>query len=501
MNLPRRSFAAVLLLLGVGAGMLVPTQGQAQPRKDSAVLAMTLEPNSLDPTTAPAAAIAEVVHYNVFEGLTKIGMDGRVTPLLAESWGIDPDGKVYAFRLRRGVKFHDGEPFDASDVKFSFERAKAEGSTNKAKKAVFDNISRIDTPDPHTVILVLNQPDGNFLFRMGEATAVILDPKSAATASTKPVGTGPYRLGNWAKGSSITLVKHNAYRQAAQVALKRVVFRFISDPAAQVAALLAGDVDGMPRFGAPQSLAQFRSDARFSVAVGGTEGKTILAMNHRRKPFDDVRVRRAVAAAIDRKAIIDGAMEGYGAPIGSHLVPSDAGYIDLTGMNPYNPERAAALLKEAGVSLPLNVTLSLPPPQYARKGGEIIAAQLAKVGINAKIENVEWAQWLAGPFKGQFDLTVISHVEPLDFDRYADPNYYFGYDSKAYRELLARYNATTDAKARLKLLGDIQRMLATDSVNAWLFQLPQFAVAKVGLKGLWSSSPVFANDLAALRWQ
>jgi peptide/nickel transport system substrate-binding protein len=501
MNLHRRTFAAVLLCLGVGAALLAPASGQAQSRKDSAVLAMTLEPNSLDPTTAPAAAIAEVVHYNVFEGLTKIGMDGRVTPLLAESWGIDPDGKVYAFRLRRGVKFHDGEPFDASDVKFSFERAKAEGSTNKAKKAVFDNISRIDTPDPHTVILVLNQADGNFLFRMGEATAVILDPKSAPTASTKPVGTGPYRLGNWAKGSSITLVKHNAYRQAAQVALKRVVFRFISDPAAQVAALLAGDVDGMPRFGAPQSLAQFRSDPRFSVVVGGTEGKTILAMNHRRKPFDDVRVRRAVAAAIDRKAIIDGAMEGFGAPIGSHLVPSDAGYIDLTGMNPYNPERAAALLKEAGVSLPLNVTLSLPPPQYARKGGEIIAAQLAKVGINAKIENVEWAQWLAGPFKGQFDLTVISHVEPLDFDRYADPSYYFGYDSKAYRELLARYNATTDAKARLKLLGDIQRMLATDSVNAWLFQLPQFAVAKVGLKGLWSSSPVFANDLAALRWQ
>jgi peptide/nickel transport system substrate-binding protein len=500
MTLPRRSLASALVLLGLVASLL-PTSSPAQSRKDSAVLAMTLEPNSLDPTTAPAAAIAEVVHYNVLEGLTKIGMDGRVTPLLAESWGVDPDGKVYAFRLRRGVKFHDGEPFDASDVKFSFERAKAEGSTNKAKRAVFDNISRIDTPDPHTVILVLNQPDGNFLFRMGEATAVILDPKSAATTSTQPVGTGPYRLGNWAKGSSITLVKHNAYRQAAQVSLKRVQFRFISDPAAQVAALLAGDVDGMPRFGAPQSLNQFRNDPRFTVAVGGTEGKTLVAINNRRKPFDDVRVRRAVAAAIDRKAVIDGAMEGYGAPIGSHLVPSDAGYIDLTSVNPYNPERAMALLKEAGVTLPLNVTLSLPPPQYARKGGEIIAAQLAKVGINAKIENVEWAQWLAGPFKGQFDLTVISHVEPLDFDRYADPNYYYGYDSKAYRDLLATYNATTDAKTRLKLVGDIQRQLATDSVNAWLFQLPQFAVAKKGLKGLWSSSPVFANDLAAVGWQ
>ncbi len=484
-------------LLLAAAAALSP----AQSRKDSVVLGMILEPApGLDPTTASAAAIGEVVHLNVLEGLTKIGMDGQVSPLLAESWSIDPDGKVYTFKLRHGVKFHDGEAFDASDVKFSFERAKAEGSTNKAKKAVFDNISRIETPDAYTVILVLNQADGNFLFRMGENTAVILDPKSAATTAAKPIGTGPFRFEDWKKGSSITLVKNPAYRGAASVKMKKVTFRFISDAAAQVAALLAGDIDGMPRFGAPQNLAQLRSDPRFTVSVGGTEGKTIVAINNKRKPFDDVRVRRAIAAAIDRKALIDGAMDGHGVPIGSHLVPSDAGYVDLTGMSLYDPEKAKRLLKEAGVATPLAVTLTLPPPQYARKGGEIVAAQLAKVGIAAKIENVEWAQWLSGAFKGNYDLTIISHVEPLDFDRYADPAYYWGYDSKPFRDLLATYNATTDAKARLKLVGDIQRLLATDQVNAWLFQLPQFAVARKPLKGLWSSSPIFANDLAALSW-
>jgi peptide/nickel transport system substrate-binding protein len=212
-------------------------------------------------------------------------------------------------------------------------------------------------------------------------------------------------------------------------------------------------------------------------------------------------VRRALAAAIDRKAVIDGSQDGDGAPIGSHMVPSDAGYVDLTAVNPYNPEKAKALLKEAGVALPLNVTLTLPPPPYARKGGEIVAAQLAKVGVIAKIENVEWAQWLSGPFKGNFDLTMISHVEPLDFDRYSDPKYYWGYESKAYNKLLADYNSSTDTKTRLKLIGDIQRQLATDSVNVYLYQLPQFAVGKKQLKGLWSSSPIFANDLAALSWQ
>ena len=222
-------------------------------------------------------------------------------------------------------------------MKFSFERAKAAGSTNKAKKAVFDNIARIETPDPQTVIVLLANADGNFLFRMGENTAVILDPKSAATTATRPVGTGPFKLESWARGSSITLVKNDAFRDAAAVRMKKVTFRFINDPAAQVAALLAGDIDGMPRFGALESLKQFQRDARFAVVQGGTEGKTIVAINNRKKPFDDVRVRRAIAAAIDRKAIIDGAQEGYGVPIGSHMVPSDAGYVDLTGVNPYDP--------------------------------------------------------------------------------------------------------------------------------------------------------------------
>jgi peptide/nickel transport system substrate-binding protein len=482
--------------LALGAG-----PAEAQNRKDAVVIGMVLEPPGMDPTVASAAAIGEIVHLNVLEGLTRITLDGKVQPLLAESWTIDPDGKLYTFKLKRGVKFHDGEDFTSADVKFSFERAKAEGSTNKAKKAVFDNIARIDTPDAHTVILLLNNADGNFLWRMGENPAVILDAKSAAGTATKPIGTGPFRFDDWKKGSSVTLTRFDGFRDVKSVAMRRATFRFINDPAAQVAALLAGDIDGMARFGAPQSLKQFQADQRFTVKMGSTTGETIVAINNKKKPFDDVRVRRAIQAAIDRKAVIDGAQEGFGTPIGSHMAPSEAGFVDLTGVNPYNPERARALLKEAGITTPLNVTLTLPPPQYARKGGEIVAAQLAAVGINAKIENVEWAQWLSGPFKGNFDLTIISHVEPLDIDRYADPAYYWGYDSKPFQALFSRYNASTNTQERLKLLGDMQRLIANDQVNAFMFMLPQFMVSKRGLTGLWSSSPIFANDLAALRWQ
>jgi peptide/nickel transport system substrate-binding protein len=500
-NMTRRLFAysgvAVLALSLAWA----PAQAQAQTRKDSVILGMILEPTSLDPTMAPAAAIGEVVHYNILEGLTKINADGSITPLLAESWKMDADGKAYTFKLRKGVKFQDGAAFDSAAVKFSFERAKDPKSTNKAKGAVFNNISHIATPDAHTVVLVLNNPDGNFLFRMGENTAVILHPDSAASAATKPVGTGPYKLESWAKGSSVTLTRWDGFRDANAIQLKKVTFRFINDSAAQVAALLAGDIDGMPRFQSPQSLKQFQADKRFVVELGSTAGKGIMTINNRKKPFDDVRVRRALSHAIDKKAFIDGVFEGLAKPIGSHMAPTDAGYVELSGVYPFDPEKSKALLKEAGVQTPLNVTLTLPPPPYARKGGEILAAQLAKVGIIAKIENVEWAQWLGGTFKGNFDLTVINHVEPLDYMNYANSQYYWGYDSKAFRDLAAKHSASTTAKERTQLFGDMQRLIAKDAVNVFLFNASNTAVYRKGLKGLWSSSPIFANDMAAVSWQ
>jgi peptide/nickel transport system substrate-binding protein len=495
MSLDRRHVNTLLATLP-----LASLPAHAQRRKDTLVLAMVLEPPSLDPTTGASAAIGEIVHVNILEGLTKIAMDGSVQPLLAERWTVSPDGMAYTFQLKPGVQFSDGQPFDAQVVKFSVDRARAPDSTNKARKAVFDNIASVQATGPHTVSLVLKLPDPLLPFRLGENTAVMLHPASAAQAATQPVGTGPYRLDGWSKGSAVTLVKSDRHRDAARVALRRVSFRFINDPAAQVAALLAGDVDAMPRFGAPQALKQLRSQPRFVVETGVTSGKGILAINHRRAPLNDVRVRRALAHAIDRQAFIDGALEGLARPIGSHFAPTDPGYLDLTGVAPHDPARARALLKEAGITGPLNLVLTLPPPQYARTGGEIVAAQLAKVGINAKIENVEWAAWLGGAFKGNFDLSLILHVEPLDYVRaYTDPGYYFGYDSARFRSLVAAHAAAGTAE-RDRLWQDIQRQLAADAANVFIWNPAQVAVYRKGLRGLWRSSPIFANDLAALSW-
>ena len=408
--LNRLSRRSVLTTSAASAALAsLPLAALAQSKKDSVVIGMTLEPTpGLDPTGGAASSIAEIVHYNVFETLTKINSDGTVSPLLAEKWEISPDLKTYTFTLRKGVKFQNGEPMNAAAVKFSFERAAGEKSTNKDKRT-FATMETVGAIDEHTVVVVNKELDPDFLFLMGQATAIIVEPKSVDTNATKPVGTGPYKLDVWNKGSSVTLVKWDGYRTAAAVKIKKVTFRFISDPAAQVAALLAGDIDAFPRV-TPRSVAQFKSNPKFTVLVSGSRAKTILAINNKKKPLDDVRVRRAIAAAIDRKAVIEGAGDGYGAPIGSHYVPGGFGFVDTTGINPFNIEKAKALLAEAGIKTPLELTLKLPPPPYARQGGEVIAAQLAKVGIIAKIENVEWAQWLSGTFTNKNSTSPSSRT-------------------------------------------------------------------------------------------
>ena len=490
-----------LITSAVGSAALatLPLAATAQAKKDAVSLAMTLEPPGLDPTAGAASAIAEIVLYNIFETLTKINSDGTVSPLLAQSWEVSPDLKTYTFTLKKGVKFQNGEPFNAAAVKFSFERAGSEKSTNKDKRT-FASMERVAVIDEHTVVILNKSLDPDFLFLMGQATAIIVEPKSVDANATKPVGTGPFQLTSWNKGSSITLTKWDSYRHAAVVKMKKVIFKFISDPAAQVAALLAGDVDAFPRV-TPRSVAQFKTNAKFQVVVSGSRAKTILAFNNKKKPLDDVRVRRAIAAAIDRKAVIDGAGDGYGVPIGSHYVPGALGYVDTTGINPFNIEKAKALLAEAGVKLPLELSLKLPPPPYARQGGEVIAAQLAKIGIIAKIENVEWAQWLSGTYANKnYDLTIISHVEPFDLANFAKPGYYWGYESPQFAALFDKIQNSPRATDRAKLLGDAQRMLANDAVHAFLYQPQWVTVANKNLKGLWKDMPVFVNDVSALSW-
>ncbi len=479
-------------------GGLVP--GAALAARNAVTIGMQLEPPHLDPTAGAAAAIDEVVYANVFEGLTRIGEDGAVLPALAETWDISDDGRTYTFYLARGVTFHDGTAFDAHDAVFSLDRARDATSTN-AQKGLFASIDEVHAVDDHTLRVSLKRPVGNFLFNMGWGDAVMVAPQSAADNKFNPIGTGPFKFSRWVRGDRIELIRNPDYWRQGNV-LDRAVFKFISEPAAALSALLAGDVDGFSVFPAVENLAQLKADPRFSVVVGTTEGETILAINNKKPPLNDIRVRRAIAHAIDRQTVINGAMFGYGTPIGSHFAPHHPAYVDLSRRYPHDIARARTLLAEAGYGAGLKLTLKLPPPSYARRGGEIIAADLKKAGIDVDIIPVGWAKWLSEVFKKtDYDLTIVSHTEPFDIGIYARDTYYFNYDSPALKAVIAALDTASDADTRTDLLQQAQKILAEDAVNVFLFQLPKTGAWNRKLKGLWSNAPVQANDLTAVFWE
>ncbi len=394
------------------------------------------------------------------------------------------------------MRFHDGAPCEAADVAFSLDRARAEGSTN-AQAALFAPIDAVEALDPLTVRVRLSRPAGDFLSTLAWGDAAIVSRRSAATNATDPIGTGPFRFDHWARGAMIALKRNEIYwGRPAQLDAARFVF--VPDAAAAYAALLAGDVDGFPDFPAPELLQLVQRDGRFRIAIGASQGETILAINNARAPFTDLRVRRALSHAIDRSAVIRAATFGYGQPIGAHMAPTHPAYIDLTGAYPYDPARARALLAEAGLPNGFLTRLTLPPTGYARRGGEVIAAQLAAVGVAARIDNMEWAQWLDQVFaNADYDLTIVSHTEPNDIGIYARDDYYFRYRSDAFKAAMQAADAATAPDNRIAALQEAQRILSRDAVNVFLFQFPKLGVWRKDVRGVWRDAPIPANDLTA----
>lgn len=459
--------------------------------KDTLTLGLPIEPTGLDPTISAPVAIREVTWGNVYEGLVTIDKDGKIKPLLATEWTVSDDGLSYTFKLREGVKFHNGTPFDSSIVKFSLDRARAADSTN-AQKQFFEPIESVETPDPLTAVIRLKQPTGLFVYHLGWGDAVMIDPKTVETNKTEPVGTGPFRFKSWQRGNRVELTRNDDYWDAGVPKLSLVTFRFIGDAQAQAAALRAGDIDGFPNFTAPELFGEFERDARFKTVVGATPRKLVAGLNNSKPPLDNVKVRQAMMSAIDRQMVIDGAYSGYGVPIGSHFAPTDPGYIDLTGAIPYDVEKSKALLAEAGYPDGFSVTMKCPQMTYTTRACEIMQAMLSEVGITLNIEPNEFpAKWIDEVFiKYDYDVTIIDHAEPMDIDIYSRPTYYFRYNNPAFNDLIAKAAVNADEGERSKIYGEAQKILANDVPALYLFDLPRLNIWDAKLNGLWENEPI-----------
>ncbi|MFZ0215830.1 MAG: ABC transporter substrate-binding protein [Candidatus Dormiibacterota bacterium] len=496
-RLTRRQLLRRLGALGVGlpaAGALLAACGGAggsgsggSTSKQKISLGIQQEPTSTDIVGDANASIGALLRDNVFEGLVRIDADGNVVPQLASSWDVSSDGTQYTFRLRPNAKWHDGSAFTAQDVKYSWQRAMDPSATPpNPYPEYWAPVQSIDVVDPTTVKVTLKQYSFNFLFHMTAAAASIVSQAAIGSIASRPVGTGPYKFGAWNRGSDLTLVRNDAY-WGPKAKLRQVDFKFITDPNAMNNALTAGDIDVISQVNGPEQLTSFSSESQFKVLKGAPYGKLIVTMNNTSPVLKDVRVRQAISAVIDRAAWVKGVYSGYGVPIGSHAAPNkgEPYYIDLTSMNPHDPQKAKQLLSAAGQPN-LSVRLAvLTDHTYASRGAQILISALKDVGVTAQVQDVQFAQWLAQVFGGpqDFDLTIIDHVEERDIFNYGNPKYYWHYDNPQVTSWLTQADATVAESERNGIYAKVQRQLATDAANGFVMSLNALAVASSSVKG------------------
>jgi peptide/nickel transport system substrate-binding protein len=480
---------SLVLLIALVVGGLASAQAPTPTRGGTVTAAIVADPPGWDPSQSTSQEIPRVVYHNVFEGLVRFDASGEIVPALATDWRVSDDGLTWTFTLRTGVKFHDGSPFTVDDVIAKFTRATTadSGHTNPGYYAAIESIEPGN--DGSAVVFRLSRPSRSLLYNLARPDSIIYPAGTQDAQRSQPIGTGPFRFARYLEGNEVRLERFDDYYVDGLPYLDAVVYRIISDVNTRFSALQTGEIDFAPL--APEQYQLAVAHPALTASVGSATAEITLAMNNSREPLSDPRVRQAITHAIDKDAIVRGAMFGLGTVIGTHMTPAEAYYIDLTGTYPYDPERARALLAEAGYPNGFTIDFELPEPYInERRSGEVVAQQLRQVGINVNLSVVEWGTWIQRIFLGgDYDMTIIGHSEPRDINVYGNPNYYYRYDNQRVRDLLAEAEAATTAEAETAAYQEIARIIAEDAVNVWLFSAPFILGVQNDVHGYWTNQP------------
>ncbi|QIZ98016.1 ABC transporter substrate-binding protein [Leifsonia sp. PS1209] len=466
--------ATTLALAGCSGGSSSSSGADA-----SIAIGSLYEPVNLDNTAGGGQGVTEALNGNVYEGLFKLTDDGKVEPLLATKYTMSDDGLTYTFTLRDGVKFHSGKALTSADVKSSIERVTAADSQS-ARKSQLAVISGIATPDDKTVVISLKSRSISLPYNLSYIWIYGPGTKNYKTAED---GTGPYTLGTWKRGSSLSLERSAGY-WGDKAKNKEVVFDYFTDATALSNALVTNQVDVVTSIQSPDALTQFDGNKDYTISNGKSTTKELLAFNDKVAPFDKVEVRKAVYSAIDTKKLLSSIWGKYGTLIGSMVPPSDPWYEDLTKVNPYDVTLAKKELAAAG--LPNGFTFTLDTPTYDPHPAvaEFLKSELAKVGITVNINSISADEWYTKVFKNHdFAATLQEHVNDRDVVWYGNPDFYWGYDNPQVTKWVdeaEQATSTADQTAKLKLVNE---QIAKDAASAWLYLYPQIVVASSDLSG------------------
>lgn len=437
------------------------------------------EPQNLDNTAGAGQGINEAFNGNVYEALFRLADDGKVEPVLSKDYSVSDDGLTYTFKLQPDVTFHSGAPLTSKDVKFSIERVAAPESKS-SRKSSLKTISAVETPDDETVVVKLSSRSISLPYNLSYVWVVNDEAKDL---QSKEDGTGPYELEDWRRGSSLSMKRFDKY-WGAKPKNGEVVFQYFTDASALNNALLTGSVDIITSVQSPDSLAQFKDNPDFTVSEGQSTTKLLLAYNDRVAPFDNVKVRKALARAIDDQKLLKAVWGDYGTLIGSFVPPTDPWYVDLTSVDPYDPESAKELLKEAGFPDGFEFTIDTPDYDPHPIVAQFLQSEFAKVGVKANINIITANEWYTKIYQSHdFQATLQEHVNHRDIVFYGNPDFYWGYNNPTVTDLIASAETQpTEADQTAKLL-EANKLIAEDAASNWLYLYPQIVVSAANVSG------------------
>lgn len=478
------AFAAGFAVGRTGPGGTAPEH--AGTAADTVVVGLKLAPVNLDIRRQSGNAVMQLLIGNVYEGLVGRDSHNRVVPAIADSWDIAKDGLAYTFHLRQGLTFSNGDVLDATDVVWSI-RQMIERQYYDYEQ--LDGVTSVEALDDHTVRLTLDTPNANLLWYLSARPGLVFDQDAHYDPKTQAVGSGPYLVSDFVPNDSVTLTANPNYTGRNPAKTHTVVVRYLTDANAAVNALTSGTVQVLSPID-EQLAAPLKNDPAYTIRAGNGSDKYVLAMNNRRAPFTDKRVRQAIRYAIDHKQII-AARGGADQPLGGPIPAVDPGYRDLTGLYPHDVAKAQELMRQAGYGPDHHLTTTLTYANtYGTELGDQLRSQLAAIWIDLKIDYVEFSTWLTDVHQNaDYDLSLVDHAESHDFEQWADPTYYYGYDNPRVQELYRKAMAATDEKTTDRLLAQAARQVSEDAAADWLFAYRVTTATAQGVSG-------FAADLS-----
>ena len=463
----------------------------SQPKRGGVLkVGMQADPTSLDPQKTSLTALFHVTEH-IYSALVRLKPDLTVEPDLAEKWDISADGKTYTFTLRKGVKFHSGRALTSADVKYTFDRLvdKATASPNASLLAPAESVA---APDDSTVVITLKQADASFLTNLTSPATVIINRDAVQQNGdlTKTAdGTGPFKFKEYVPNTRVVLERNPDYWESGKPYVDGIEMTIAADDTARSAAVRTGTVDFI-EYAPLKDIPTLKNDN--SLVLAGDQNTNIryIGLNVTRKPFSDVKVRQAVAAAIDRDAVLGPAVFGFGTPTVEIFPP---GYWAGLGVKASTPDVAKArqLLADAGYPQGFSTTiLSWSQYSFLSNAAVVVQDQLKEIGISADVNLEENAAYIKDYLDNNFDLTVTgtsAYVDPNDIYLRNfgtnQPSNAVRYSNPKADDLIAQGVATTDQAKRKQIYQQLQQLLLDDAPWVNLYIANQFEAMKTYVKG------------------